>query len=105
MAYKLWFYEIVSPDWMFNGRQHGYDVTARIPPGTDMEHYRLMLQNLLAERFHLVFHREAGNLPGYALRLGKHKPKLTPSAGAGPGNASTTTVDAAQPAVGHFSQL
>jgi hypothetical protein len=59
LACKLQFCEVVSPEWLMNGgSQSGYDVAARIPAGTDREQYRLMLQKLLAERFHLVLHRE-----------------------------------------------
>jgi uncharacterized protein (TIGR03435 family) len=35
-----------------------------------------MLQDLPVERFHLVFHHEAGNFPGYELVVDKGGPKL-----------------------------
>jgi uncharacterized protein (TIGR03435 family) len=85
IAYKLQFYELVSPEWMIHGgSQNGYDVVAKIPPGATQDQYRLMFQRLLAERFHLVVHRESRDMAKYALVLGKGKPKLTPSAAPSP---------------------
>lgn len=42
------------------------------------ERFRLALQTLLAERFHLKIHRETKMLPGYALLVAKSGLKLTP---------------------------
>jgi uncharacterized protein (TIGR03435 family) len=39
----------------------------------------LMLQGLLADRFHLKVHREMKELPVYALTIGKNGPKLQPT--------------------------
>jgi uncharacterized protein (TIGR03435 family) len=41
---------------------------------------RQMLQNLLADRFHLRFHRETKEMPVYALVVGKGGPKFQESA-------------------------
>jgi uncharacterized protein (TIGR03435 family) len=80
-AYSIKFYELVSPEWMLQGGgTEGYDVTAKIPAGTTREQYRLMLQRLLKERFHLAVHHETRGLSGYALLLGKGGPKLTSAA-------------------------
>jgi uncharacterized protein (TIGR03435 family) len=65
-------------------------VTAKIPPGTSKSDYRLMPQHLLADRFHLVVHRETRELPVYSLVSGKGKPKVVPSSsptGEGPRNS------------------
>jgi len=79
-AYNLQFHDLVAPDWMsLGGRLNGFDVDAKIPPGTDKEQYRLMLQRLLAERFHLAAHRETRQRPTYALKPGKQAPKLARS--------------------------
>ena len=39
------------------------------------------LQSMLADRFHLVYHRETKELPAYALMVAKNGPKLTPHTG------------------------
>jgi uncharacterized protein (TIGR03435 family) len=58
-AYNVKWYELVSLDWVIRGEsESGYDVTAKIPLGTSRGDYKLMLQRLLANRFHLVVHRE-----------------------------------------------
>ena len=44
-----------------------YNIEATMPPATTTEQFQKMFQNLLIERFHLVFRRETRNFPGYAL--------------------------------------
>ena len=84
-AYDLKWYKLISPDWVIHGgSQSGYDVTAKIPPGTSKADYRLMLQHLLADRFRLVVHRESRELPVYQLIPGTGKPKLSPSSSPAP---------------------
>jgi uncharacterized protein (TIGR03435 family) len=56
-----------------------YVIDATMPPGTTKEQYRAMLQNLLAERFHLAVHHETRNFPGYELAVAKGGPKLKES--------------------------
>ncbi len=81
LAYDVKWYTLVSPDWVIHGgAESGYDLSARIPAETSKADYRLMLQHLLADRFHLVVHREARDLPVYSLLPGKGKPKVLPSA-------------------------
>jgi len=83
-AYDVKFYEIVSPEWVTHGgSESGYDVTAKIPTGTTKENYRLMLQRLLSERFHLRAHRETREMPVYAMTVAKGGPKLTRSSPSG----------------------
>lgn len=84
-AYDLKWYKLISPDWVIHGgSQSGYDISAKIPPGTSKAGYRLMLQRLLADRFHLVVHRESRELPVYSLVPGTGKPKLIPSSSPAP---------------------
>jgi uncharacterized protein (TIGR03435 family) len=84
-AYDVKWYQLVAPDWVIRGgSQSGYDVTAKIPPGTSKSDYRLMLQHLLADRFHLVVHREARELPVYSLVSDPGKPKIVASSSAAP---------------------
>jgi uncharacterized protein (TIGR03435 family) len=53
-----------------------YTIVATMPPNTTKEQFQKMLQNMVAERFHVVFHRETRNFPGYALVVDKGGPKL-----------------------------
>lgn len=83
--------QITGPAWLRDVTSaNNYTVIATMPPDTTKEQFRKMLQNLLAERFHLVFHRETRNFPGYELVVDKGGPKLKeviPTQGANPGAA------------------
>ena len=68
---------ISAPDWLNFER---YDLAAKYPAGTPLEQVRVMLQNLLADRFKLKLHRESKEVPIYALVAAKRGPKLTASA-------------------------
>jgi uncharacterized protein (TIGR03435 family) len=57
-----------------------YEVTATMPPDTTKAQFQTMLQNLLAERFHLVAHHETRNFPAYELVVDKGGPKMKESA-------------------------
>lgn len=53
-----------GPNWLELDR---YDVTGKLPPGSTPQRAKLMLQALLAERFHLVAHADTKPMPAYAL--------------------------------------
>jgi uncharacterized protein (TIGR03435 family) len=72
-AFKVQAYQISGPDWIETER---FDIAAKIPPGAARDQVPMMLQSLLAERFHLSIHREAKELPIYALDIAKNGPKL-----------------------------
>ena len=73
-AYDVKFYQISGgPDWLDSQR---FDILAKVPEGTTKEQERVMLQNLLADRFKLTIHRETKELPMYALTVGPKGPKL-----------------------------
>jgi uncharacterized protein (TIGR03435 family) len=89
--------QISGPSWLWTQR---YDIAAKIPPKTDEQQFRLMLQNLLSERFHLTLHHSAKDFPGYELVVARagHKMKpfhpdandaTNPPSGAPPGSAAT----------------
>jgi uncharacterized protein (TIGR03435 family) len=59
-----------------------YDLTAKLPADSTAETQKIMLQNLLADRFKLAFHNDTKDLPAYTLSAGK-SPKLKASDGAG----------------------
>ena len=72
-AYDLQPFQYAGPDWLHNVR---FDFAAKIPAGTTKEAFRLMLQNLLAERFQLVAHRMKKEMPVYELTVAKNGPKF-----------------------------
>ena len=75
--------QVVGPAWLRSSR---YDIDAKIPAGTTNDQFRIMLQNLLDERFHVALHHEMRDLPGYELTVAKGKAKLVvspPAGGAG----------------------
>jgi uncharacterized protein (TIGR03435 family) len=47
--------------------KYAYTISATFPPDTTLAQFQLMLQNLLAERFHLALHHETRASPGYDL--------------------------------------
>ena len=59
---------------------------AKAPQSTSPENVKLMLQALLAERFKLVVHKDTKPLAGYALTVGKGKPKMKEAEGTGSPN-------------------
>jgi uncharacterized protein (TIGR03435 family) len=74
-AYNLKPAQISGPGWMESER---YDIAAKVPPATDEDGLRLMLQGLLIERFQIKLHRETKTLPVYLLTVAKGGPKLKP---------------------------
>jgi uncharacterized protein (TIGR03435 family) len=69
-------FQISGPGWLDSER---YDIVAKVPRGATKAECKLMMQNLLAERFKLMLHREKKDLPMYALVVGKNGPKLKES--------------------------
>jgi bla regulator protein BlaR1 len=68
-----------GPGWIRTDR---YDVTATANVAGNLTEGQLrpMLQILLAERFKLKLHQTSKEMPGYALVVGKHGPKVKASA-------------------------
>jgi uncharacterized protein (TIGR03435 family) len=78
-AYELSSNEQISgPLWM-GDYKFRFDIIAKAPPDTPHEKMLLMLQRLLAERFHLKLHREPKAIAHYEIELGKDGPKMPPS--------------------------
>jgi uncharacterized protein (TIGR03435 family) len=75
-AYNLRPQQIEGPDWFDTQR---YTITATLPPKTTPEQLRLMLQNLLADRFKLRLHRETRTFRTYHLVVARNGPKLKPA--------------------------
>jgi uncharacterized protein (TIGR03435 family) len=59
-------YILSGPAWLDTDR---FDVAAHAPRGTSPDDIKLMFQALLAERFHLVLHKDTHPLPTYVLRV------------------------------------
>ncbi len=75
-AYELKRYQYSFPSWM---NAAYFDITAKVPAGTTKEQFRLMKQNLLAERFKLAAHFEQKETQVYELVVGKDGAKLQES--------------------------
>jgi uncharacterized protein (TIGR03435 family) len=76
-----------GPAWLDLDR---FDVSARAPRATSPDDVKLMLQALLADRFHLVVHYDTHPMPAYVLSVGKAGPKLKPGDESGPSNCDQT---------------
>ena len=73
-------YVIGGPSWLDWDR---FDVLAKAPVGTTSPDLLKMLQNLLADRFKLVVHKDKKSMPVFALTASKSKPKMKESSSSG----------------------
>ena len=76
-AYGVRYDQVSGPGSPYTQR---FDIIAKVPAGSTPEQLKLMLRNLLAERFNLQLHHESKILPVYALTVGKNGPKIKESA-------------------------
>ena len=86
-AFALPDYQMVLPDWVPGvPKDHlpkekvdprYFTIEATMPPETTDAEFRLMLQNLLVERFNLAFHRETRPLAQYEISFVEGGPKMT----------------------------
>ena len=68
--------------YQFNQNAAGdirYDITAKIPAGSTKEQVRMMLQNLLAERFKLAYHYDKKDSQVFELGIARNGPKMKES--------------------------
>ncbi|HEU5020250.1 MAG TPA: TIGR03435 family protein [Bryobacteraceae bacterium] len=72
-AYNVRNFQISGPDWLWSER---FDITAKVPAGATKEQGRVMMRNMLAQRFSLVLHRTTKEASTYALVAAKGGPKL-----------------------------
>lgn len=72
-AYGVRMDQVSGPDWIHS---EVYSVVAKLPPNTTKDQFNVMLQNLMAERFHLKLHHEAREFQVYWLLVAKGGPKL-----------------------------
>jgi uncharacterized protein (TIGR03435 family) len=95
-AYGVNYYQISGPGWFDSER---FNIIATVPPGTTQEQFRLMLQNLLADRFKLALHKETREMQIYSLNVARNGPKLKKATPDPPPDAN----DAADRASGGFA--
>jgi uncharacterized protein (TIGR03435 family) len=77
-AYGIKDYRLTGPDWM---GETLFDIRAKIPEGISRDQVPAMMRKLLADRFHLVLHRESKELPVYDLVVTKGGIKTSPPGG------------------------
>jgi uncharacterized protein (TIGR03435 family) len=75
-AFGLRTYQVSGPGLLDSER---FDIVATVPKGATKDDVKIMLQNLLRDRFQLTFHREKKELSVYALVAGKNGPKMKES--------------------------
>jgi len=76
-AFKVNYDQVQGPDWL---KSQTFDLMARIAPGSTYDQFRVMLQNMLAERFGLRSHRETKEVTMFQLVVAKSGAKLKPAA-------------------------
>lgn len=72
-AYNVKNFQVSGPDWLWSER---FDITAKVPSGATKEQGRVMMQNMLAQRFRLVLRRSTTEASIYGLVVAKGGPKL-----------------------------
>jgi uncharacterized protein (TIGR03435 family) len=75
-AYGVQRFQIVGPGWFDDER---FEIVAKVPPGTTMPTFQLMLQKLLADRFHLELHKENRTSSAYDVTITKAGLKMRPA--------------------------
>jgi uncharacterized protein (TIGR03435 family) len=73
--------QVFGPNWL---DQNEYDIDAKVTSVATREQLALMLQSLLAERFHLQQHRETREMRVYELVVDKSGSKIHPINGEEP---------------------
>jgi uncharacterized protein (TIGR03435 family) len=76
-AYGVQDSQIVGPRWL---QSDHFDIAARTDSPTEIEQMKLMMQNMLTDRFQLVFRRERREMKAYELKVAKGGHKLHESA-------------------------
>jgi len=76
-AYGVQTDQISGPSWLPDNL---YQIVATVPTGATREQVNVMLQNLLADRFKMVIHREKRSFQTWDLVIAKNGPKLKEAA-------------------------
>jgi uncharacterized protein (TIGR03435 family) len=75
-AYDIRRNQLAGPAFLDTER---FDINVKVPKGATKEEYKVMLQNLLTERFKVTLHHEKKETPVYELVVAKNGPKLKES--------------------------
>jgi uncharacterized protein (TIGR03435 family) len=84
IAYGIGGRQLAGPQWLIDppGADTGdvarFDILAKVPDDATKEQIPVMLQNLLADRFHFRAHHEERQIEIYALELAKGGMKIKP---------------------------
>ena len=85
LAFGVREFQIQGPDWVVDPNSPSrFTVVAKASGPVPEDQLRLMLRNLLTDRFHLTLHHEQKEMAVLALRPARSGAKLKPSAGAVP---------------------
>jgi uncharacterized protein (TIGR03435 family) len=80
-AYGVASFQVSAPAWFDTDR---FEIQAKLPPNTTKSDFEVMLQHLLAQRFHLALYREEKETPGYQILVDTKGVKMKESAGSTP---------------------
>ncbi len=72
-AYNVYSHQIEGPAWLDTAR---FDIAGKSVGPVKPDQLRLMLQTLLAERFHVTLHHKNKEIAVYSLEIGKRGQKL-----------------------------
>lgn len=78
IAFGIGSYQLSGPAWLEEER---FTVNAKVPLGAAKDQLKLMMRNLLIERFQLAAHFEKREVAGYQMVVAKGGPKLAVSPG------------------------
>jgi bla regulator protein blaR1 len=101
LAYGIGSGQVQGPSFLRGSPENPadrFDIAAKVPEGATPEQVPLMLRALLADRFHLSFHRENKTMDVYALEVAKAGPKMkeSPEGAAGTARCERTIADPKQ---------
>jgi uncharacterized protein (TIGR03435 family) len=77
-AYDINYVQISGPSWLSETQ---FDLVAKVPEGATKAQFRVMMQNLLIDRFKLAVHHDKKDAQIYELTIAKGGPKLKASVG------------------------
>jgi uncharacterized protein (TIGR03435 family) len=76
LSYDVYDFQVIGPAWL---RTERYDIMANVPAGATKDQFKIMVRNLLKERFNLTLHHEMRETAVYELVVAKNGPKLKPA--------------------------
>src|SRR5258707_5143813 len=79
LAFGITNVQVVGPSWFDSPSSDVWDIQAKVPEGASKDDVKVMLQNLLVDRFGLIAHRETREMQAYELIIAKNGPKLKES--------------------------